>query len=72
MYYCPPLIKLIETSPSVRVNGTLMRIIRKELFTDEEIEELREFENYRKSLGREPSIMNFLPDDIRPKGIPKL
>ncbi|MBR4750251.1 MAG: hypothetical protein IK077_00670 [Thermoguttaceae bacterium] len=49
-----------------------MRIIRKELFTDEEIEELREFENYRKSLGREPSIMNFLPDDIRPKGIPKL
>ncbi|MBQ9812176.1 MAG: hypothetical protein IJM54_02585 [Thermoguttaceae bacterium] len=49
-----------------------MRIIRKELFTDEEIEELREFENYRKSLGREPSIMSFLPDDIRPKGIPKL
>ena len=72
MYYCPALIKLREASRPVKVNGIKVRSLQRGLFTNEEIEDLRKFETYRKSMHQEPLIANFLPDDIRPKGIPKL
>ena len=40
--------------------------------TKEEIEMLRQEDELRKQLHRSPLIANFLPDDIRPKGIPKM
>lgn len=56
----------------ISVNNEIMRIIPDEYFSKDEIEELRDIDNFQQEMGYPPSIVNFLPDDVRPEGIKKL
>lgn len=72
MTYSPVLYKLLTICPPIRINGTVVRVIKKGMFTEEEIEALRKEDNIKRRWQKKPLIANFLPADIRPKGIPKL
>ena len=72
MSYSPALHKLLTICPPVRINGTVVRVIEKGMFTKEEIEALRKEDNAKRRWQKKPLIANFLPDNIRPKWIPKL
>ena len=67
------LFKLLESDHEwVECNGEHIHVIPEGLFTQEEIEELRDIENLRQKYGYPMTIANFLPDDIRPAHVKKL
>ena len=68
----PTFFKLLETSRPISVGKFNVFPIPENVFTKQEIEILREEDKLRRELYDRPLIANFLPDDIRPKGIPKL
>lgn len=70
----PAYVKLIKirNKKRIKVNNQELTIIPEGIFSDEEIEQLKEIENWRISLGYLPGIANFLPDDVRPEGVKKL
>lgn len=68
----PALAKLISVSRPIKIGTNILWPIPQGKLTREEIEMLREEDELRKQLHRFPLIANFLPDDIRPKGIPKM
>lgn len=68
----PATIKLFKLSRPIEIEGDFLWPIPVGKFTEEEIEELRQEDLLGKQLGYPPFIANFLPDDIRPKGIPKM
>ena len=70
--YSPALVKLLRNCDSIMVNGTFVYPLPEGFFTNEEIEVLRREDSARRNLMGDPLIANFLPDDIRPKGIPKM
>lgn len=68
----PVLDKLFEVGSQIIIGYTTPFIISNKDFTAKEIEELRHEHNLAYKCDGTPLIANFLPDDIRPKGIPKL
>lgn len=77
MIYNKTLFKLLDVTGGnpemfVKVNDDWMRIIPDDQFSPEEIEELRDIEEWFQESGNPPSIANFLPDDVRPAGVKKL
>ena len=68
----PAAYKLVTISTPIRLGDAFVFPIPPNKFTREEIEMLREEDDLRKQLGYQPFVANFLPDDIRPKGIPKM
>ena len=72
MSYSPALSKLFCNCSPIRVNGYNVFPLPQGFFTKEEIEVLRKEDTAQKNLMHYPLIASFLPDDIRPKGIPKL
>ena len=67
------LFKLLEMETgTVMVNGDLLRIIPDGLFSDKEIEDLRECQAWKVKMGDDYTIANFLPDDLRPPHVKKL
>ncbi|MBR4750250.1 MAG: hypothetical protein IK077_00665 [Thermoguttaceae bacterium] len=70
--YSPALLKLLRYCKPIRVNGYNVFPLPEGFFTKEEIEDLRKEDEARRYFKKKPFIANFLPDDIRPKGIPKL
>ena len=70
--YSPALAKLLTNCHSIKIKGFRVFPLPDGLFTREEIEDLRKEDEARRYFKKKPFIANFLPDDIRPKGIPKL
>ena len=70
--YSPALSKLLRYCKPIRVNGYNVFPLPEGFFTKEEIEDLRKEDRIQKKYMHYPLIANFLPDDIRPIGIPKL
>ena len=68
----PVVNKLTRISEPILVGDVYVFPIPEGKFSKKEIEILRSEDEFGKELGYDPSIANFLPDDIRPKGIPKL
>lgn len=68
----PAVNKLFRLSRPIKMGYERVWPIPANKFTKEEIEELRNEDSLGKQLGYPPFIANFLPDDIRPKGIPKM
>lgn len=70
----PAYLKLVAIHPKKRieVNNEELIVIPEGVFSDEEIERLKEIENWKISGGDPPDIANFLPDDVRPEGVKKL
>ncbi|MBQ9370895.1 MAG: hypothetical protein IJU03_01765 [Thermoguttaceae bacterium] len=68
----PALFKLLRAHPyRIKVNGIWLMIIPDDLLNQDEVEMLRKEDNWRKEHD-DPIIANFLPDDVRPKGIKKM
>ena len=72
MTYNPVANKLVQTSRPIKIGYLRVFPIPKGKFSKKEIDELRKYDETVKRLGYHPFVANFLPDDIRPKGIPKL
>ena len=72
MRYSPVLDKLTTLSCPIRVGDTFVFPIPVNRFSKEEIDMLRKEDNLSQQFGYGPLVANFLPDDIRPKGIPKM
>lgn len=56
----------------VRFDGGSIHVIPEGRFTPEEIEELRDIQEYDLKCGNDYFIANFLPDDLRPAHVKKL
>ncbi|MBR4750249.1 MAG: hypothetical protein IKX88_16780 [Thermoguttaceae bacterium] len=71
--YSESLQKLLNSDADyLKINGDYYWVIPDNLFTRREIDELRETSSSFKENNGSELIANFLPDDMRPKGIPKL
>ncbi|MBQ9812175.1 MAG: hypothetical protein IJM54_02580 [Thermoguttaceae bacterium] len=70
--YSPLLKRVFTTCDRVHIGFSWPFVISKEEYSKEEIEKLRR--EHKRTLKEDGLyfIANFLPDDIRPKGIPKL
>ena len=69
----PTVVRWIRSKKeAVKVGNIWMWTIPDGEFTSEEIEELRQHDLDHQRFNEAPLIANFLPDDIRPKGIPKM
>lgn len=68
----PTLFKLLRSTNPIIAKKMVVFIIPEGQFTPEEIEILPKEDFDRQWLGEGPFIANFLPDDIRPKGVKKL
>ena len=72
MTYDPAISKLLRVSRPIKLGEYRVFPIPPNVFSPEEIAVLRREDQLRKELNKQPFIANFLPDDIRPKGIPKM
>lgn len=69
----PALVKLLKTKHEILyLAGRHYHAIPNTSFTKEEIDELRRLDDLSFETDGERFIANFLPDDIRPKNVPKL
>lgn len=73
MIYNEAYAKLLAMDTErIKIDGELLFIIPEGKFSPSEIDELRKVEDFFKDCEGIPTFANFLPDDVRPKGIPKL
>ena len=67
-----PLLDRLFENKQIIIGLSTPFIISDKDFTKEEIEELRSMHNFMYEEDKLYLIANFLPDEIRPKGIPKM
>ena len=77
MIYSKALSKLLRITLGkperhITVNDECLHIIYEGEFSKEDIDELRNIDIWFQKNGNPPLIANFLPDDVRPKGIKKM
>ena len=71
-----PLVVMLSQHDAYMYNGKAMclaaRVLPEGVFSPNEIEELREYDQMFVKEGSGHFIANFLPDEIRPEGVPKM
>lgn len=69
----PALVKLFSMKHVIiEINDVFYHVIPDDSFTEQEVNELRRLDDLSFETDGERFIANFLPDDIRPKNVPKL